>query len=673
MAASDHGASSGPGARLVPMPRLDGLRGWAVAAVVAYHLRLVPGGFLGVDVFFVLSGFLVTSLLLIEADGTGGVSLGRFWTRRLRRLAPAVMVLVPAVLVAAMATGWPRTRWDDVALDGAATLTWWANWRQIGGGTSYWAPDPSPFRHAWSLSIEEQFYLLWPLALVVVVAWTARRTLVRRPVGAVAALGAVAGFGWLLLVAHRTDDLSRAYLGTDTRIATPLVGCALACWWTEDRRAAPPRLAAAGTPIGLGVLVVMVATVDVDAPSTYRWGLIPLAAIAAAVLLVGLTAGGGRAPDRGLGGDPVSRYLGTRSYGIYLWSWPIQVLVEHRWPDLSRAATIGIVLAASLTVAEGSHRWVEQPVRRGVGWARPARIRRVATAVAAVVALGAVVAVSRGAEPPPVHERLDADEVAADAATRPPPTTAPMPGPGVGEGEGEERGLRVMVVGDSVAFTLAYHAAPEDLPPGIESLDGRGLLGCAVLASAGWTYPDPRTGEFTADRGGGACARQAEAERAGLGGRPDVVLVPPGAWEYSAARSPDGHTVAARSAEMGEVLVDALLERARAADAVGAAFAMVEWACPGPESSAERRDPDYARWLSDVLHDAASRGRAEGLRTTVIEVTEAVCAGGDPAGEPTDEWLAAVRHENHVGDREGARWVWTEWLGPGLADWLGSG
>ena len=153
----------------------------------------------------------------------------------------SVMVLVPAVLVAAMATGWPRTRWDDVALDGAATLTWWANWRQIGGGTSYWAPDPSPFRHAWSLSIEEQFYLLWPLALVVVVAWAAGRTPVRRPVGAVAALGAVAGFGWLLLVAHRTDDLSRAYLGTDTRIATPLVGCALACWWTEDRRAAPPR------------------------------------------------------------------------------------------------------------------------------------------------------------------------------------------------------------------------------------------------------------------------------------------------------------------------------------------------------------------------------------------------------------------------------------------------
>lgn len=164
--------------RLAHRPGLDRVRGAAVAAVVAYHLGHLRGGFLGVDVFFVLSGFLVTSLLLAETRDDGGVDLGSFWSARLRRLAPAVFVLVPTVLAGAWLVGWPSSRLDDLAWDGVATLTWWQNWRQIVASQSYWDPNPSPFRHAWSLAIEEQYYLLWPLVVMVVVGWAARG---RRP------------------------------------------------------------------------------------------------------------------------------------------------------------------------------------------------------------------------------------------------------------------------------------------------------------------------------------------------------------------------------------------------------------------------------------------------------------------------------------------------------------
>ncbi|MGN6695670.1 MAG: acyltransferase family protein, partial [Aquihabitans sp.] len=268
-------------ARWAHRPGLDGLRGLAVAAVVAYHLEYLHGGFLGVDVFLVLSGFLITGLALGEIGDTGHLSLRAFWGRRVRRLVPALLVVVAVVTLVALAIGWPRNRLDALGWDGVATLTWWANWRQV-QGPSYWASGENLFRHAWSLSIEEQFYVLWPLVLVAAAA-IARR--VRRSVvpivGAVALTGAVASATWHLVLAHRlaAEDLSRVYVGTDARALAPLLGCALACLLAGRR----PTELAGGTfgrvvgAVGGVILIVLFVGAEVASPALYRNGILILA------------------------------------------------------------------------------------------------------------------------------------------------------------------------------------------------------------------------------------------------------------------------------------------------------------------------------------------------------------------------------------------------------------
>jgi peptidoglycan/LPS O-acetylase OafA/YrhL len=191
------------------LPGLTGLRGIAVAAVVAYHLGYLHGGFIGVDLFFVLSGYLITSLLL--GDPPGHVrAMFTWWGRRIRRLTPAVAVVVLAVLVAFL------TR-SGIALDSLATLTWWQNWRLILEGTPYWAASPSPLRHAWSLSIEEQFYLVWPPVLLGLAALA--RRLGRSHDSSLQPSPVPPGRSCGPRLASAGPDLSRIYFGTDTRAA----------------------------------------------------------------------------------------------------------------------------------------------------------------------------------------------------------------------------------------------------------------------------------------------------------------------------------------------------------------------------------------------------------------------------------------------------------------------
>ncbi|MCA9764719.1 MAG: hypothetical protein KC544_16495, partial [Gemmatimonadetes bacterium] len=185
-----------------------------------------------------------------------GLSVRRFWGRRIRRLVPALVAMVVGVVAAALALGWPADERRALAIDATATLTWWANWRQA-AGQSYWDAGESLFRHAWSLSIEEQFYLLWPVAILGVLALVSGRGARRRSddrarrgpsvaaaIGIVAAVGALASTTWMIVLSSRLSDadLSRAYVGTDSRMATPLVGCALAALLAGrvDRWAAQP-------------------------------------------------------------------------------------------------------------------------------------------------------------------------------------------------------------------------------------------------------------------------------------------------------------------------------------------------------------------------------------------------------------------------------------------------
>jgi peptidoglycan/LPS O-acetylase OafA/YrhL len=239
---------------------LDGMRAVAVMVVILHAgLSWLPGGFLGVDVFFVLSGYLITTLLLTELDRTGRVNLTAFWARRARRLLPALLVLV-AVVSAVSPMVLPPTETALIRDDALSALAYVANWRMISRGTDYFAQTaaPSPLQHTWSLAIEEQFYLLWPLVLLLLLRWRPGRRQGLVAVVAIAVLGAVASVaaGWLL--ADAGSNLNRVYFGSDTRAVSILVGVGLAGILATTRgsphHVAPPYRRTLGVTEGVSTM-----------------------------------------------------------------------------------------------------------------------------------------------------------------------------------------------------------------------------------------------------------------------------------------------------------------------------------------------------------------------------------------------------------------------------------
>jgi hypothetical protein len=401
----------------------------------------------------------------------------------------------------------------------------------------------------------------------------------------------------------------------------------------------------------------------VASPALYRNGILIVTSLAAAAVVARSSALG--ADDRSVLGwavtARVTRYLGSRSYAIYLWSWPIQVLARFQWPDLPKAAIAVITVVLSLGLAEASFRLLEDPIRRRTGWAERAGLRRPAWGALAVGSVAVLVAAFVLAVPPPVHERVDSAEAAAEAlhpaAPVPASTTSPPPG--------EPLPLRVMIIGDSVAWTVGYYK-PTPLPEGIASIDSRAIIGCGLLASEGWGYPQGGPDGPIVHPGSGACTKASEAEALGLAGRPDVVLTFPGSWEWSKAERPDGTTVPAQSPEMAQVLTDRLLAHVRAANDAGARFVIVPFSCPGAEAAGVRKDPDYLQWINGLLADVVDRANDAGGDAQLLEPTDEVCVDGDPAGEPTGAKRVATADEVHVADWNGGSWIWNQWLGPGL-------
>jgi peptidoglycan/LPS O-acetylase OafA/YrhL len=347
------------------VPGLDGLRALAVVAVMFFHadVRSVSGGFLGVDVFFVISGYLITSLLLSERRRTGHTGLRTFYVRRARRLLPALFLML------AVTTIFTLLFLPDAAFrlrsDLLPSIFYFNNWHQIWSHQSYLAEAGRPplLRHLWSLSIEEQFYVVWPLVFVAA-AWfkVPRRWLT---IGALAGAFVSLSLMWALYD-HTT---SRAYYGTDTHSSGLLIGVALAFLWAPDRlrgqagRGAGFVVDAAGV---LGLLVMFRFFHEVNAFEDYiyswfRLGVVNLAAALVIAAVVHPHAHLGRL----LGAQPL-RWIGLRSYGIYLWHWPIFMVTRptldvplHGWPLLV------LRFALSFAAADLSYRYVEQPIRHG--------------------------------------------------------------------------------------------------------------------------------------------------------------------------------------------------------------------------------------------------------------------------------------------------------------------
>jgi peptidoglycan/LPS O-acetylase OafA/YrhL len=634
------------------LPGLDAIRGLAVAAVVAYHLGAIPGGWVGVDVFFVLSGFLVTAGVLraVEApDRSGWVR--KFWGRRARRLAPALALMVMVVTSLAVAGAWPQDRLDELAGDGFAALTWWANWRHLAAGDGgYWASGPSPLLHTWSLSIEEQFYVAWPL-VVAATAWVARRAgwPLRRAIGVAAGAGALASGVWGWMLALRLDDaeLSRIYLGTDTRISAPLVGCALACAFAgRTLGVVRRRWATIAGVAGTTVLAAVALTVHVSDPSWYRSAGRSVVAVAAAPVVVW-------ASTWRTSLHPTLGWMGTRSYGLYLWSWPAQVFVEEARPAASPWLVAAIVLPATAIVTEVSYRLVEQPVLLRTGWVARPLVRRPVFAAAGVLVAAALVTAALLAVAPPVHERLEA----GTANMEPPPTpTTVVDAEPEAPAEVDRGPWTVMVTGDSAAFTAGRYAPATGTLEHVASVDGRGTIGCGVLARRGYSY---RSVDGAKWRLYETCANQPEAEAVGLSGRPDVVVTMAGAWEWADALAPDGHVVEARSDEMAGLLADELLSRAEEADRAGAAYRIVPFLCPRGGAADVRSSPAHLDFMAGVFDRVVDAGATRGFDVAVLDIADVMCTGGDPHGEPTDARKMAMPDGVHVDDETGGAWLWS--------------
>ena len=377
---------------------------------MAFHFGLPHShaGFLGVDVFFVLSGFLITSLLLTQLE-RGRVEVVEFWARRLRRLLPALLVVI-GVVVAWGAIVAPAVSRDRLRGDIAATLFYVANWHFV-STSSYFAADgvASPLQHMWSLAVEEQFYLVWPLLLGLTAV------IVRKPRRRMIAVGAIAGVGIVasairLSALWASSGLDRAYLGTDSRIFEPLAGALLAVLLTSASLRV--RIARAHWfMLGAGTAGLVWGLAALSGPSGAArgyadGGAVVVAASTAAVIAAIATRGSTATRVLAL---PAVAYLGRLSYGMYLWHWPLVVWTgRYGWWDLSRLGTlVRVLVLTALTVglAALSYQLIEKPIRYGTA-ARFLGPRR--TLVVVPFALGALFLVSRGVVVPRAGAALGA-------------------------------------------------------------------------------------------------------------------------------------------------------------------------------------------------------------------------------------------------------------------------
>ena len=378
---------------------LDGVRALAVGAVVTYHLGAgwLPGGFLGVDLFFVLSGFLITGLLLAEVDRTGRLSFGTFFARRARRLLPALYLLLIVVCGWAAFVALPQAIGD---LRGAAlaALFYVANWFFILTGQSYFADSlgPSPLEHTWSLAIEEQFYLVWPLLVLFLVRKAGSRAFV-----VVTAL-LLAGSAALMAVQFDSGDPSTAYFGTLSRFHELLAGALLAYAVSRGARLAPSLRWTAW--VALAGIIIMMASVGDMSAFYYRGGSLLFCGFAAWLLLA-LGSGG---PPRGAGRlfswAPLV-WIGMLSYGIYLWHWPLILWLTPLTTGLAGLPLAALRIAATLLIATASYYAVERPIRRGFIGSFALTPRRLLIIVpAAMVVLAGVIVASTVRAAPSIPE-----------------------------------------------------------------------------------------------------------------------------------------------------------------------------------------------------------------------------------------------------------------------------
>ena len=625
------------GAAAHPMgyqPSLDGIRAIAVLAVLLYHadLRWIPGGFLGVDVFFVVSGYLITSLLVEERRGTMSTDLRQFWLRRAKRLLPALFAML--IVTCCYAAAFVPDALYRLRTDVVAAATYSTNWWLIASNQSYFEAlgRPPLLRHLWSLAVEEQWYLLWPLVFVVIISLVGGRT---RSLALPVLLVALASTAWLAIVFDPGADASRAYFGTDTRVAGLLIGAAAAMVWTPWRwpdagRWRLPGLDAAGWA-ALVLLVLVMLRWGEDSTFLYRGGFFLVSLLS--IVVVAVSVHPGAVTLRAALSLSFLRWLGSRSYGLYLWHWPVFMVTRQQdYPWMDERTRFLLRFGVTLALTELSFRLVERPVRDGSAMRRikawradherreRARGWLTVGAVAGVLSVAVVgtrvatadhVDVTTGGEEQ-VFEQAEAlapDPAAAGEAE----AAGGAPAPSVGTLP-PNLPRRVTVVGDSQAQALVRNA-----PKGLGStfavtngaVDGCGLFGDGNIRT---------TAAFR--RSFGNCEDFPEQwADAAQRGKAQITLVVLGAWDVFDLEREQG-VMAFGSASHDAYLSSQLQQGIDALKAVGTHVALLEVPCFEPVDGGglialpERGDERRTAHLNEVLRHVA---QADPTHVTFIE------------------------------------------------------
>ncbi len=646
------------------IPALDGLRAIAVALVLVAHGGVpgVPGGFIGVDVFFVLSGFLITSLLLDELGRAGRIELAGFWIRRARRLLPALVLMV--LTVAAARDLLPYQALTGLRSDAIAAFLWMANWRFVAQQTDYFTQGapPSPLQHTWSLGVEEQYYFVWPLLLIAVTLALAARARRRRgwaTVGGVrfavfliATAGALASAAVaIVLASDGTRD--RIYFGTDTRAQALLVGAAAAAllvrdWqslnrgWCLIRSRWGRRIARALPMLGLAGLAAATHFAT-GATGDFRHGLL-LGVALAAVLVVAPVALEQRGVVARVLACPPLVWLGSISYGVYLWHWPIFLALNGERTGWDGLRLFAVRCAVTVAVAAASWWLIEQPIRR---W-RPARVPLLPLAAATVASAAAVtlLVVPVGAGPV-LRESGLPPGVSAVAAVSPSPPDANPPGPP--RPRDPNRPFTVSVFGDSIGWTWMHYLPPT---PGFAFRDHT-VIGCSLVRGTPYRYVG-QTLEQRAECDSWPLrwARQVSQDQ------PDVALLIIGRWE-TVDRVNEGQWT-----HIGDPTFDSYLnaELQRALRIVGSTGVRVVVATVPYSRGGEKPDgrlypedqPDRVDQWNAMLRKAVSRHP----NVTILDLNKKLCPDGVYTAKVDG---IKVRSDGVHLTPEGVKWL-TPWL-----------